>query len=268
MIFISYENSNEYEDIISEKIKQYITNNKIVNELQEKDNLDIINNIVTSVNYLIKCYSKKKPNTIITNSINSSINVNEYYHNNSINQENILIDNDSETSSLIKSSNNNQDVSDSNKGINPFNFTYFKMYRCDCDKPNEEIKEDYYKINLNKECNNLKDCFKLKFEETCEKCNNKYACNYKFGSAPEILILKFENPKESKGYIESNKIENNIDLKEHMYIPTQFSIKYKILKTLYVFNDSKDNNLYIDIPENEKIKYIPYIIFYQKTNDV
>ena len=268
LIYNSYENSNENEDIISNEIKQYITNNKIVNELEEKDNLDIINNIVTSVNYLIKCYSKKKPNTNITNSINSSINVNEYYPNNSWNQENILIDKDSETSSLIKSSNNNQDVFDSNKDINPFNFSYVKMYSCDCDKPNEEIKEDYYKINLNNDCINLDDCFKLKFEGSCEKCKNKCVCNYKFGSAPEILILKFENPKENEKYIKFDKIENNIDLKEHMYIPTQFNIKYKLLKALYVFNDSKDNNLYIDIPENEKIKYIPYIIFYQKTNDV
>ena len=198
LIYISYENSNENEDIISKGIEQYITNNKIENELEEKENLDIINNIVIFVKFLIKCYSKKKPIANITNSINSSINFNEYYPNNSRNQENILIDNDSETSSLIKSSNNNQEVSDSFIEINPFNFKYVKMYSCDCDKPNEEIKGDYYKINLNNDCNNLDDYFRLKFEEICGKCKNKCECNYKFDKAPEIFILKFEKPKENK----------------------------------------------------------------------
>ena len=265
LIYISYENSDENNDIISDAIQQFIDSKKIVNELEEKENLDIVGNIINSVVFLIQNLSKKNQNTTVTNSL---INSNEYYKNDIRRQENALIDNDSETSSLIKSS-NNQVVSDFNIEINPFNFTYVKIYSCDnCNKTeNEEKNYDYYKINLKNDCYNLDDYFRLTFEEICEGCKNIIKCKYKFSTIPEILILKFEKPKDNKKFIKFKIIEN-IDLKEHMLLETKFSIKYKLLKALYVFNDSEDNKLYVDIPDNEENNYIPYIIFYQKMNDV
>ena len=49
-----------------------------------------------------------------------------------------------------------------------------------------------------------------------------------------------------------------------MYQPNELNIEYKLIKALYVFNDINDDKIYIDIPDNERNNYIPYILFYQK----
>lgn len=188
--------------------------------------------------------------------INQSENLNYYYESD-------------EKSNLIESRNEGDIHSDNNKDFNPFEFGQVKFI--DCEKCNIKENQEYiefYKININNECNNIDDCFKLSFIEICSNCKKDAICNYKFKATPEILILKFENPKINKKYIKFNEIEKNIDLKNHMYLPNNFNIKYELIEVLYVLDDLDDKKLYVGISEKDRNNYIPYIIFYKKINDM
>ena len=181
----------------------------------------------------------------------------------SINQtyNSINIDDDNESSRLITES--IQDNNQSNEK-NPFKFSQTKIIGCNkCgyrDNPSTDDNE-CYSLDLNEVCNSLDNCFNLKFQMQCDNCKNNIEYVYKFKSTPEVLILKFNNPKEKKYFIKLN-IEQDIDLKKYLlggYVMT----KYKLIKALYVYDDENDNFLYIDIPESEKKNYIPYIIIYK-----
>ena len=252
LIYSSLTNSNDNKDIIYGQIKAFIEENDVQNELEEIGNLDIIGIIETFARYLLKINESSNQNIIsISQSINS--NYSYAYLPNSQNK-NILIDEPDESSSLIQS-NNREENSQINREFNPFQFNIKKTPDCEnCKKGNPENAVNYYEINLNKECNNISDCFKFSFLEKCQNCQNDFECIYKFISVPQILILKFVNPKENKKYIKFNEAEKIIDLTEY---------KYELIKVLYVFDDLNDKKLYTDIPDNEKNNYIPYIIFYQ-----
>ena len=231
---------------IFKKIKHIISELNIQNELEETG-IDIIGNIKTFVIYLIKYYGLGSQNLI---NLNQSI------------------DESDENSFFIKIRNDEDIHRDNNENFNPFEFWQIKFI--DCKKCN--IKEtqrfliEFYKINVNKECNNVDDCFKLSFLEICSKHNINAICNYKFDTTPEILILKFENPKMNKNYIKFKQIEKNIDLKNYMYLPNNFNIKYELIEVFFVYDDLNDKKLYVDIMENERSNYIPYILFYKKIN--
>ena len=98
----------------------------------------------------------------------------------------------------------------------------------------------------------------------CETCGDNIKFRYKFETTPDILTLIFDKPKENQNFIKLNSIEEKINLKSHMYQPNDLNIEYKLIKALYVFNDINDDKIYIDIPNNERNNYIPYILFYQK----
>lgn len=46
------------------------------------------------------------------------------------------------------------------------------------------------------------------------------------------------------------------------------SFKYKLIKALYLHDAQDDNQLYVDISNEEKNNYIPYIIIYQRINNI
>ena len=240
--------NNSEKDIIFEKIKLKISKLDLQNELEETG-IDIIGNIKTFVIYLIKNYGLGSQNLI---NLNQSI------------------DESDENSFFIQIRNDEDIHRDNNENFNPFEFWQIKFI--DCKKCN--IKEtqrfliEFYKINVNKECNNVDDCFKLSFLEICSKHNINAICNYKFDTTPEILILKFENPKMNKNYIKFKQIEKNIDLKNYMYLPNNFNIKYELIEVFFVYDDLNDKKLYVDILENERSNYIPYILFYKKINNM
>ena len=258
-IYSALSNNGE-KDIIFEKIKLKISELDIQNELEETG-IDIIGNIKKFVLHLAKNSSLKNQNLI---NINQSENLNYYY------QESNLIDESDEKSNLIESRNEGDIHSDNNKDFNPFEFRQVKFIDCKkCNiKENQEYLIEFYKININNECNNIDDYFKLSFIEICSNCKKNAICNYKFKTAPEILILKFENPKINKKYIKFNEIQKNIDLKNHMYLPNNFNIKYELIEVLYVLDDLDDKKLYVGISEKDRNNYIPYIIFYKKINDM
>ena len=104
-------------------------------------------------------------------------------------------------------------------------------------------------------------CFNLKLQIQCDNCKNNIEYVYKFKSTPEVLILRFNNPKEKKDFIKLN-IEQDIDLQKYL-LEGSLMTKYKLIKALYVYDDENDNYLYVDIPESEKKNYIPYIIIYK-----
>ena len=258
-IYSALSNNGE-KDIIFEKIKLKISELDVQNELEETG-IDIIGNIKTFVLYLANNLGLKNQNLI---NINPSENSNYYY------QESNLIDESDERSNLIESRNGEDIHRDNNKDFNPFEFLQVKFIDCEkCNiKENKESLNEFYKININNECNNIDDCFKLSFIEICSNCKKDAICNYKFKTAPEILILKFENPKINKKYIKFNEIEKNIDLKNHMYLPNNLNIKYELIEVLYVLDDLNDKKLYVGISEKDRNNYIPYIIFYKKMNDM
>ena len=231
---------------IFKKIKHTISELNIQNELEETG-IDIIGNIKTLVIYLIESCGLGSQNLI---NLNQSI------------------DESDENSFFIQIRNDEDIHRDNNENFNPFEFWQIKFI--DCKKCN--IKEtqrfliEFYKINVNKECNNVDDCFKLSFLEICSKHNINAICNYKFDTTPETLILKFENPKMNKNYIKFKQIEKNIDLKNYMYLPNNFNIKYELIEVFFVYDDLNDKKLYVDILENERSNYIPYILFYKKIN--
>ena len=261
-IYSNLSSTNTEKDKIYEKIRKYISESDMQNELEETG-LDIIGNIKTAVIYLIQNMGISNQNLI---NLNQSQNT--YYY--CLDQQNnILIDESDEASSLIQSRNIEENHHDNNKQINPFKFLQIKYIDCEkcINKENIELSAEYYIFNLNDECYNIDDCFKLPFFEKCTICNKDMKCYYKFKTTPEILILKFENPKENKKYIKLNEIEKNIDLKNHMNLTNNLKIEYERIKVLYVFNDLNDKKLYVDVPNNEKNNYIPYIIFYKKLND-
>ena len=238
--------NNGGKDIIFKKIKHIFSALNIQNELEETG-IDIIGNIKTLVIYLIESCGLGSQNLI---NLNQSI------------------DESDENSFFIQIRNDEDIHRDNNENFNPFEFWQIKFI--DCKKCN--IKEtqrfliEFYKINVNKECNNVDDCFKLSFLEICSKHNINAICNYKFDTTPEILILKFENPKMNKNYIKFKQIEKNIDLKNYMYLPNNFNIKYELIEVFFVYDDLNDKKLYVDILENERSNYIPYILFYKKIN--
>lgn len=120
---------------------------------------------------------------------------------------------------------------------------------------------------MNQQCDNLNDCLNIKYNENCQ-CGNNIEVSLKFENAPDILILKFEKPKDNKTYLNYNLVEENIDLKKHM-LPTNDaeSLNYKLIKALYLHDDQKDNKLYVNIPNEEKNNYIPYILFYKNISN-
>jgi hypothetical protein len=169
---------------------------------------------------------------------------------------------DNESGHLISS--NNTEINSSIKiTINPFNFILEKLFICDCG--NIKIGDIYYyTLILNQEYNNLDGCFKIELQGKCETCGDSTKFRYKFETTPDILTLIFDKPKENQKFIKLNSIEEKINLKSHMYQPNDLNIEYKLIKALYVFNDINDDKIYIDIPDNERNNYIPYILFYQK----
>ena len=260
-IYFSLSNNIE-KDKIFEKIKSKITELKMQNELEETTDINIIGNIETSVIYLIDNFGLGNQNLI---NINQSNNSNYYYQ-----ELSNLIDESDENSSLIQSRNIENNPHDNNHKFNPFEFQIMKYINCEkCNNEgNQEFVDEYRKININDECNNIDDCFKLSNLEKCPNHNIDAKCYFKFKTTPEILILKFENPIKSKKYIKFNEKEKNIDLKNHMHLSNNFNIKYELIKVFYVFDDSNDKKLYVDVSENESNNYIPYIIFYKKINDM
>ena len=185
---------------------------------------------------------------------------------NSLNQtyNSIIIDDDNESSSLITKS--IQNIQSNNQPIeNLFDFNLAEMIDCKkCNtKGNPYVYNEYYSLDLNKVCYSLDNCFNLEFQKQCDKCKNNVEYVYKFQSTPKILMLKFNNPKEKKNYIQLNPIEKDIDLKKYLFKGSIIT-KYELIKALYVYNDKNDNSLYVDIPESEMKDYIPYIIIYKK----
>ena len=259
-IYSNLSSNNTEKDKIYEKIRKYISDSDIQNELEETG-ADIIGNIKTATIYLIQNIGIGNQNLI---NLNQSQNT--YYYCGD-QQNNNLIDESDEASSMIQIEENHQDY---NKQNNPFKFQQIKYIDCEkCNnKENPEFFAEYYRFYLNDECHNMDDCFKLSFFEKCPKCKEDIKCYYKFKTNPAILILKFENPKENKKYIKLDEIEKNIDLKNHMYLTNDLKIKYELIEVLYVFKDLNDKKLYVNVPNNERNNYIPYIIFYKKLNDM
>ena len=107
-------------------------------------------------------------------------------------------------------------------------------------------------------------CFKIELQGKCETCGDSTKFRYKFETTPDILTLIFDKPKENQKFIKLNLIEETINIKSHLYQQNELIIEYKLIKTLYVFNDINDDKIYIDIPDNERNNYTPYILFDQK----
>ena len=158
--------------------------------------------------------------------------------------------------------NNNQEI----ENLFKFNLKQVPIIQCkNCDGiKNPYINNESYSLDLNEKCNNLEECFNLEIPKKCENCQNNIKFVYKFESTPKILIIKFNNPKVKKKFINLDyPIEKNIDLKSHLSNGSE-TTKFELITALYVFNDIKDNKLYVDIPESEYQNYIPFIIIYKK----
>ena len=266
ILFCSLQKSKEREQEIFQAIQKKINELNIENELKFQNNLNIIQNIKESIETLIDNYGQNQNSNNLDNTHNSNY---TYYHNNE-SQNLIQFDNNIDESS-IPLINNNESIISSNQRKIKYPFNFIKVSIDICNNCNNIINEEdenpyYYKINLNQKIDNLDDCFKLKFHKNCEKCNKGYLeCSYKFKTTPNILIIIFDKPKENKNFINSNLIKENIDLKAHLFNSNNIdNNKYELIKVLYVFNDINDENLYMDIPENEKKEYIPHIVFYIK----
>jgi len=264
-IFFSLQNSNEQREIICEEIKKKIIELKLDNELKDKDDLNIIQNITTTIEFLLEKFSQIQDQQ---NLGNSNIKDSTYYHNDE-SQSLLLSGNDESRDLLISVNRENIESNKEKKIINPFKFTQVKLFKghnCQIPKP-YLTEQDHYELNLNKDCNNLDECFKLEFKEKCEKCHNNIDVYYKFQTTPEILIIKFQKPKFNN-YIKLSLIEKTIDLKNHLSEANDNNNKYELMKVLYVLKDTKNINLYVNIPEDKKDNYVPYIIFYKKTKSL
>jgi len=264
IIFFSIQNSNEQKEVIVENIHKKIRELKIDNILKEHDDLDIIKNIKTLIINLLESFSER--NNVQNLDINSNYD-HTFYHNDE-SQSLIFDQNDDEIPIPLMDENRENmkfQITD------PFIYKQVEIYKCDnCGNfRNIDINSDYYKLNLNKACNNLEECFKMKYHKKCDKCNNNIEVIYRFKTAPEILIIVFDKPKDNIKYIQSISIEENIDLKNYLFNPNSLdNNKYTLIKSLYVFDDINDENLYVNIPQNKKNNYIPYIIFYKKIGDL
>ena len=250
-------NINEQKERILEKLKKIMEESNISDIIEEKHNIDIINNIKESVKKLLKEYNGNQN----SQNLDETKNVNETY--------NSLIDNDDEKKSMIDKSFHNNNYNNNQKIENPFNFNLNQVPINQCDNCGESINfyindEKPYSLDLNEKCNNLEECFNLEIPKKCGNCQNNIKFVYKFESTPKILIIKFNNPKVKKKFINLDyPIEKNIDLKSHLSNGSE-TTKYELITTLYVFNDINDNKLYVDIPESEYKNYIPFIIIYKK----
>ena len=265
-IFFSLQNSNEQREIICEEIKKKIRELKLDNELKDKDDLNIIQNITTTIEFLLEKFSQIQDQQ---NLGNNNIKDSTYYHNDE-SQSLLLSGNDESRDLLISVNRENIESNKEKKIINPFKFTQVKLFKGhNCQSPKPYLTEpDHYELNLNKDCNNLDECFKLEFKEKCEKCHNNIDVYYKFQTTPEILIIKFHKPKFNN-YIKPSLIEKTIDLKNHLSESNNNNNnKYELMKVLYVLKDTQNINLYVNIPEDKKDNYIPYIIFYKKTKSL
>ena len=81
--------------------------------------------------------------------------------------------------------------------------------------------------------------------------------------------MKFDKPKDNKKYLSYKLVEENIDLKNRvLQMNNTESFKYKLIKALYLHDAQDDNQLYVDISNEEKNNYIPYIIIYQRINNI
>jgi hypothetical protein len=61
-IFMSLKNLNEQKDIIMNTIKEKLNSLKMENELEEKENIDIINNIKQSIIYFLTIFNNEEIN--------------------------------------------------------------------------------------------------------------------------------------------------------------------------------------------------------------
>ena len=262
LIFFSIRKSGENKQEIGEEIKKKIKELNFPNELKFENYPDLIKNIKTSIKTLCENFDQNQDLNVTHNSNYT------YYHNNDESQ-NLMQEsyNDENGMLLIDDNNESRIHNDQRKIIDPFNFIRVSINSCNnCGNTNKKENVDFYEINSNKVIDNLDDCFKLKFKNKCEICqsDNLEYC-YKFETTPEILIIIFGKPQDNKNYIESNIIKENIDLKAHLLNPNNIdNDKYELIKALYVFYNINDKNLYVDIPENEKKEYIPFIVFYRK----
>ncbi len=261
LIFFSIQNFNDHSEIvILESIQKKIQGLKINNILEEHDNLDIIKNIKNLVMCLLENFNKNLDN-----------NYNSDYHNDE--SQNLLLSQDNQESyiPLIDRDDENMEFNNQRKILDPFNFILVEISRCEnCNNfRNIDINSGFYQLNLSETCNNLDKCFKSNFGKKCDKCKDNAKIFYKFKTTPEILIIVFDKPKVNKNYISLNSIEENIDLKNYLLNKNSLDKnKYTLIKSLYVFDDINDENLYVNIPRNKKNNYIPYIIFYKKIGDL
>ena len=106
---------------------------------------------------------------------------------------------------MIDKSFHNNNYNNNQKIENPFNFNLNQVPINQCDNCGESINsyinDENYSLDLNEKCNNLEECFNLEIPKKCEKCQNNIKFVYKFESTPKILIIKFNNPKEKKKFI-------------------------------------------------------------------
>ena len=266
-IFLSIKNSNIEKDIIMNSIQKKLEEPGIDNELEEKEGLDIIGNIKTSVIYLLDNFN----NNSNSNKKSQSLNEDNPYINNENELDVLNNSNENESEPLLENDIKESMINDEQKGLtNPFIFKQIKIFHCDkCyDSGNKSEEVECVKLFLNKECYNLEDCLRMKYFEKCGKCGNNCEVNLKFETTPDILILILDKPKNNKNYIKFNNIDQNIDLKDQLYQMNIIdSSKYKLINTFYVFDDKEDNYLYVNIPNDENNNYIPYIIFYKKINN-
>ena len=265
LIFFSIRKSEENEQEIGEEIKKKIEELNFPNELKLENYPDLIKNIKTSIKTLCENFDQNQDLNVTHNSNYT------YYHNNE--SQNLMQEsyNDESRMPLINDNDESRIQYDQKKIIHPFNFIRVSINSCNnCSNiTNKEEDVDYYEINLNQiiyNLDNLDNCFKLKFKNKCENCqSDNLECSYKFKTTPEILIIIFGKPQDNKNCIESNIIKENIDLKAHLLNPNNIdNNKFELIKALYVFYNINDKNLYVDIPENEKKEYIPFIVFYRK----
>ena len=151
LIYSSLVKSNEQKDEIFNKIQEKISELKIKNELDIKE-INAIENIKKSVEFLINNYNNNK---ILISIHDNSRNT---YSNSNRSQNQDLMD-DNESYPLV-SSNNTEINSNIKININPFNFILEKLFDCNCG--NQKIDDIYYyTLILNRECNNLDECFKM-----------------------------------------------------------------------------------------------------------